>query len=178
MYNSTSVGDGEHERTRDFLQRIKPSYSQFIKKNFDNQIVERLDTFGAFAFTSVEREDNKEIPVFFNETKKSREALGSMGVVDLWSQKQRKDLAKRANFAEEKKKIEKFSFYRVKDRKAPASLKPKFKVLHKKNENIYKDILARTKFTEFVEKNKSMELRSPLQRHINLQGKTFYKQKE
>jgi len=174
--NKYSATEHEKDDPEKFHERVKSTYSKFIKKNFDDGLVERLDTFGNFAFTSVEREENREIPVFFNETKRAKETLGTMGIVDLWSQRQRTDLVKRANFIEEKKMIEKFSFYRVKDRKAPANAKrPQFVTLHRKNENVYKDILARKSYADFVKKTKNLSLMSPLERHLYLQGKQFHK---
>lgn len=95
-------------------------YAKFLESNFEDDMINRITTFQAFAFTTVEKDENKEIPVFFHETKKAKESAGSMGVVDLWSGRLRKELASRAGFSKEKKMVEKFLFYKARDRREPA----------------------------------------------------------
>lgn len=52
-------------------------------------------------------------------------------------------------------------------------MRKEFAIMHRKNENVYKDIIARQELAEYVKKNQNMELRSSMVRHMSMKGKQF-----
>ena len=64
----------------------------FIKTNFRASNRPRLKTFEKFAFTTVERDDHKDIVPILDDLKTFKEPSGSMFVTDLWSKNLQREI--------------------------------------------------------------------------------------
>ena len=155
------------------LQVMRPTYSNFVQEKLKPNTLERLDTLAAFAFNSVEKDENKEIPNFLSATRSGREPEGSMRVIDLWSTKHKHKVLKYADLEQEKRKIQRFTIVRKKD-KTPERTGS----MVKRDDDKVKGSLAIKEINKAIQRNQEEGLMSPMKRHLNLQGKSFYKAKK
>ena len=155
------------------LNSMKPSYSQFVQEKLKPDTIERLDTLGAFAFNSLEKEENREIPTFLSATRSGREPEGSMRVVDLWSTKHKHKVLKYANLDNEKRVIQRFTILKKKDQ-----IVEKRGNIVKKDDDRARGSIAIKELNKATQRSQEENLMSPIKRHLNLQGKSFYKGKK
>ena len=137
--------DKTQQNDKGKFNSIKPIYIKFIKKTFAKENHERLRTFEKFAFSSVERDDHKDLTFFLNEIKSPSEPTGSMNVVDLWPFQLQRAILKKTCLQNEKKMVEKFAYNFAKFNKNQMnpcrSVEKRALIFSKKEENIYKDFL-------------------------------------
>ena len=127
--------------TKDF-DLIKPIYRKFIKNTFAKENQERLRTFGKFAFSTVEKDDHKDIVPFLNDLRSPTEPRGSMNIVDLWPSELQRTILKQTSLQNEKRMVEKFSFYFSKFKKnSYKGSEQKPVIFSKKEENLYKNLI-------------------------------------
>ena len=141
----------QNNDTKDF-DLIKPVYRKFIKRTFAKENQERLRTFGKFAFSTVEKDDHKDIVPFLNDLRSPTEPRGSMNIVDLWPSELQRTILKQTSLQNEKRMVEKFSFYFSKFRKNSCK-EQKPVIFSKKEENLYKNLIQmKNSKVEFAKK--------------------------
>lgn len=174
-----------YSKIKDLLHIMHPISSKIVIRKTEKltpqstNIPDRLNTLETFAFTSVEKEDNKEISSFFHGVKRGEhEASATMTVVDLWSKNHREQVARKAKFENEKTMIEKFSLYVHKKKRGKGKEKLSLIQLDKRTEGAYKHKIERIEEKKDAKKKMDPQLTSPMKRHRLLRGKTFYFPKE
>ena len=159
---------------RQLFSKMKSTSSKSVAKNFEEvNIANRLTTFETFGFSGIEKDSNKGLNEILCDTKLKKETNGMMSMTDLWSDKMRTEVAKRANFKNEKRIIEKLGILRTKASKS--GKKPEFKILSKKSEDVYKNRLTMKEASKAHEEKK-LELNhgNVIKQKIFLRGKTFH----
>lgn len=129
-------------KNEDFTH-LQKDHREFIKTNFKDSNHLRLKTFEKFAFTSIEREDHKDIVPILEDLKTLKEPTGSMYVNDLWSKNMQREILQNCGFLEEKKRLEKYAFYKTMQSNTQKKAHQNTGVLTNKNERVLKDILYR-----------------------------------
>ena len=107
----------------------------YIKKNFK---VDRIKTFEKFAFSSTEKEENKNILPILNEMRQPRECKGTMNVVDLWGRKLQRECLNETGLNNSKRKVQAYVYKKTKNNEQTAK-EEKPVLLNRKNELILKN---------------------------------------
>ena len=126
---------------RPHFERLRADHSSFIKNNFRDTNFERLRTFEKFAFTTIERDDHKDIVPILEDLRSLKERTGTMFVTDLWSKVHHKDVLQQSHLLEEKRRLEKFAFYKAMQKVRSKKSEMQFLIINNRNEKVLKDIL-------------------------------------
>lgn len=131
-----------HEQAHNELQHLRKDFTSFIRTNFKPSNYSRLKTFEKFAFTSIERDEHKDVLPILEDLRTIKEAPGTMCTSDLWSKRMQRDLLFQTEFLAEKNKLEKFGFYQT-VQKLQKKNSTQLKIIDNKNERVLKDIIYR-----------------------------------